>query len=141
MIALLRKLRRRSAADVSMLAVALGVRLCALVLLRVVSFGRLQAWGLLAARMSPRRSDGGATTERAVAWAVATAAALLPVADSCLADALAAHWLLAACGCRSTIRFGVRRGASPPLHAHAWVESNGVVIVGAAPPYAFTPLE
>ena len=44
MTALIAKLRRRSSVELAMLAAALTMRVCALVLLRVVSFGTLQKW-------------------------------------------------------------------------------------------------
>lgn len=55
--------------------------------------------------------------------------------STCLARALAAERLLRAQGCDSTIVIGVAESgalgdAAPPLDAHAWVESAGLVVVG-----------
>lgn len=50
---------------------------------------------------------------------------------SCLSQALAAWWLLARRGIVTSVRIGVqkdRRGFS----AHAWVERDGVIIMGGA---------
>jgi transglutaminase superfamily protein len=140
MIALARAIRRRSAVELSMLVAALGVRASMLALLRIVSVARLQRWGTSAARVWPRRR-ADAALDRAVAWAVATAAVILPVRNSCLADALTAHWLLAACGRRSTIRFGVSRSTPDALRAHAWLEADGEIIVGARGVESFALLE
>src|SRR5438067_9875962 len=141
MTALIAKLRRRSSVELAMLAAALTMRVCALVLLRVASFGTLQKWAASAARACSRHATGDTNCDRVVAWAVATAAVVLPVENSCLHDALAAQWLLTACGRPSTIRFGISRNGVHALRAHAWVESNGGVIVGDANARAVDVLE
>ena len=110
-----------------MLAVALILRVCALALVRIVRFGTLRNRRTSAARACSGQLTGGANRDRMIGWAVETAAVVLPVGNSCLADALAAQWLLAACGRRSTIRFGVARDGAQALRAHAWVESGGEV--------------
>jgi Transglutaminase-like superfamily len=71
---------------------------------------------------------------RKVSWAVGVFSRRTPGPTTCLAQALTAHALLGRRGCPSQLRIGVReRGpAAPgPLRAHAWVESGGVVVVGA----------
>ena len=141
MIDLLRKIRRRSAAELSLLLVALAVRGALLVLLRWVSFAALQRTGTAFARAWSRGAAPGGAWERRIGWAVATAAAVLPADNTCLADALAAHWLLEAGGCQSTIRFGVARTPAHRLRAHAWVEAQTGIIVGAAGAAAFATLE
>ena len=141
MIALLRKIRRRSAGELSLLLAALAVRGALLVLLRVVNFAALRRTGIAMARAWPRGAARGAALEHRVAWAVATAAALLPAENTCLVEALTAHWLLEAGGCQSTIRFGVARTAAHPLRAHAWVEAQSGIVVGAAGASAFSTLE
>jgi hypothetical protein len=140
MIAWLRKIRRRSAGELSLLLAALAVRGALRVLLRVVSFAALQRTGIAVARAWPRGAARGAAFEHRVAWAVATAATLLPAENTCLADALTAHWLLEAGGCRSAIRFGVARMPAHPLRAHAWVEAQSGIIVGAAGVGGFSTL-
>jgi Transglutaminase-like superfamily len=138
---MLRKLRRRSPGELSLLVAALAVRGAVLVLLRLVSFSALRRIG----SAFPRGSASGAATdmtfEHRVAWAVATAAALLPADNTCLADALTAHWLLEAGGCSSTIRFGVVTTPARTLRAHAWVEADSGIVVGAAGAGAFATLD
>src|SRR3954465_11181326 len=112
MIALLRKIRRRSVAGVSLLLGALALRGALLVLLRVTSFAALRRTGTAFAHAWSRGTVGDADFEHRVAWAVATAAALLPAENTCLADALTAHWLLEAGGRPPPVRFGV--GRTPP---------------------------
>jgi hypothetical protein len=73
-------------------------------------------------------------TLRKVSWAVGVFSRRTPGPTTCLAQALTAHALLGRHGCPSRLRIGVReRGpeARGPLRAHAWVESGGVVVVGA----------
>jgi hypothetical protein len=140
-IALTRKLRRRSRVELAMLVAAVGVRICVLVLLRVARVATVQSWGISAARAWSRRIGGRPALGDAPTWAVATAAVVLPVRDSCLADALGAHLLYTAIGRPSTIRFGVMHTKAHRLRAHAWLEADGAVIVGAAGVGAFAVLE
>ena len=141
MIVSVRKIRRRSIGELALLLAALALRGALLVLLPVVRFTALRRAGSAFARAWSRGARGDASFEPRVAWAVATAAALLPAEHTCLADALSAHWLLEAGGCRSTIRFGVARTPAHPLRAHAWVEAESGVVVGAAGAGAFAALD
>jgi transglutaminase superfamily protein len=141
MMALLRKIRRRSIGELSLLVAAVVVRAVLLVLLRVMRFATLRRVGTGFARAWRRGAAGGAAFEHRVAWAVATAAALLPAENTCLADALTAHWMLEAGGCPSTIRFGVAAASPHALRAHAWVEANSGIVVGAAGATAFAALD
>lgn len=59
---------------------------------------------------------------------------------SCLTQALAARVLLAWHGHASTVRYGVRAGTTA-LAAHAWVEHDGLVVVGGPDVTGFVPLE
>jgi len=140
MISLLRKVCRRSIGELVLLIAALVIRAALLILIRVVRFGALRRIGSVLARAWPRGAADAAFEDR-VAWAVATAAALLPAKNTCLADALTAHWMLEAGGCPSTIRFGVATSPTHPLRAHAWVEANSGIVVGAAGASAFEALD
>jgi hypothetical protein len=141
MIALLRKVRRRSVGELSLLLAALALRGALLVLLRVTSFAALRRTGTAIAQTWSGGAAGDAAFEHSVAWAVATAAALLPAENTCLADALTAHWLLEAGGCPSTIRFGVARTPTHPIRAHAWVEAQSGIVAGAAGAGGFATLD
>jgi hypothetical protein len=68
---------------------------------------------------------------RRVAWAVRTASRFTPSA-TCLTQALAAEALLRRMGQLAALRIGVAKGEGRPLQAHAWVEGEGGVIVGAS---------
>jgi hypothetical protein len=58
-------------------------------------------------------------------------AGCLPAANNCLVLALVADTMLQRRGQASEIRIGVRRPASRRVQAHAWVECDGAVVVGA----------
>jgi hypothetical protein len=64
-----------------------------------------------------------------VAWTVQVSSQLVPRA-SCLTQALATQLMLARRGYQSNLRIGVMRDEGGKFEAHAWVESQGVVIIG-----------
>jgi hypothetical protein len=67
-----------------------------------------------------------------VVWAVGAAGRRLPGRTTCLADALVADAMLRRRRCASEIRFGVRPRQRPGrLDAHAWVEHEGRIVLGA----------
>jgi hypothetical protein len=72
-----------------------------------------------------------------IAWAVGAAARFVPRA-TCLVRAIAAQRLLARYGYDSQVHIGVTK-ASGDFQAHAWVERDGVVCVGASE-VPYTPL-
>ena len=78
---------------------------------------------------------------RRIAWGVRTAARLVPRA-TCLTQALAAQFLLARHGQLSRIRVGVARDVEGRFLAHAWLVSNGYIIIGGSPAELgrFTPI-
>ena len=84
---------------------------------------------------------GARETIERIAWAVTAASRHLPGTWTCLTQALAAEVLLARVGHRAHVRFGVTKAQGGRLKAHAWVESNGEVVVGAVRgPRCFVPL-
>lgn len=70
----------------------------------------------------------------AVLAAVHAAARCVPGHSSCLDRALVAVTLLERCGHRPALRLGVARGGAAGLEAHAWVELDGEVVLGAPEP-------
>jgi hypothetical protein len=70
-------------------------------------------------------------TPQEIAWAVCAASGYLPWPANCLAQALAGQAMLAQQGLPAQLRFGVAKGASGELHAHAWLECAGQAIIGA----------
>jgi hypothetical protein len=93
--------------------------------LSFLSYRRLRTW------VSPAGTAVPADPEklRLVSWGVRNAARVVPRA-SCLTQALAAQMLLARSGHRSTIRVGVATDDRGNLLAHAWLISDGRVVIG-----------
>lgn len=76
-----------------------------------------------------------------VVWAVTVASRYMPGSAKCLAQALATQVLLAKRGHSAHLRIGVAKSESGQLEAHAWVESQGKIIIGSLPDLArYTPL-
>jgi len=67
-----------------------------------------------------------------VAWAVTVAGRYMLGARACLTKALAVQVLLARHGQQAHLRLGVVRGEEGCLEAHAWVESDGRVVIGGS---------
>jgi hypothetical protein len=98
--------------------------------LRVCSFGAVDR--LLARWCRPRagRVAPPAAESRRVGVAVRAVARRLP-GTSCLAATLAAEAMLLRRGISSVRHIGVRPpSAESPLDAHAWLESQGAIVVG-----------
>ena len=79
-----------------------------------------------------RRGLGGPQLPAAaIGWAVAAVGSRSP-ARTCLIEALTADAMLRRRQHESILQLGVRKTADRlrPLDGHAWVESNGVVVVG-----------
>ena len=121
----MRILKRRPAAEfrvcVEALVAITAVRL-ALVCLPVRSVRR-GLWNVLA-----RPASSSLSLSRVVRC-VTAAVRLSPVPSTCLSTALIAEALLRRYGHHADLRVGVRR-ASGKFGAHAWLESEGSVIVG-----------
>jgi hypothetical protein len=72
-----------------------------------------------------------------VTWAVTAASRYVPY-GKCLPQAVAARKLLRGMGYRSQLRIGVRKPTESEFEAHAWLECDGRVWVGAQPGQAAT---
>ncbi|HAZ44444.1 MAG TPA: lasso peptide biosynthesis B2 protein [Cyanobacteria bacterium UBA11369] len=66
-----------------------------------------------------------------VVWAVTVASHYVPGAR-CLAQALATQVLLERRGYPNQLRIGVARSKGGQMSAHAWVESQGQVVIGGS---------
>lgn len=84
------------------------------------------------------RPKAGMPPQR-VGWAVRVASRLVPRA-SCLTQALAAQILLAKHGHDSRLHLGVAREEPAGFRAHAWVESEGEIVVGGEELATYTVL-
>lgn len=110
----------------------LGLRLC--------SFRALQRLLTRFAAPSALTHAAGRSDDARIAWAVSVTSRYLPLAKNCLVEALVAHALLERHGHPASLRIGVSSNGDQRLRAHAWVESQGKVIVGASGRERFTPL-
>jgi hypothetical protein len=77
-----------------------------------------------------------------IAWAVAVASSYLLRVRPCLVQALAVRLLLVRRGYPARLRLGVARGERGRVQAHAWVETDGGVVIGgsASELRRYTPL-
>ena len=105
---------------------------------------RLGLWLLPFARLrrllaKARRATCSVPMDK-VTWAVSVMGRYIPVA-TCLAQALATQALLVRCGHPASLRIGVARSKGRQLQAHAWVESEGRIVLGDLEDLAhYTPL-
>jgi hypothetical protein len=139
-MSLARRFLGRPAADRWLLVRALALHACVATLLRIVRFGRLSEWlrhrdGQLS--VSDRSLDSAAIDR--IVWAVRQAASVVPWGRTCLTEALTAAALLQRAGCVTTLRYGVVTD-SDRVAAHAWLERDGVVILGRSA-VCYQPLE
>ena len=122
-------------ADRRLLAAAVWQILRAWVMLRLLPFRSIAA-----SLNQPAVGDpAGAIDVRKVRWAVESAARHLPLSLTCLPQAFAASWLLQARGGRPCLYYGVAKTESGFV-AHAWVELDGVPVVGHRVADQFTVL-
>lgn len=86
-----------------------------------------------AATRLPRRKVLTPTYRNQAVWAAQTAGRWLLPEEPCLTQALVLQYLLLRRGEVSTqLHIGVARGSEDDLHAHAWVEKDGRVLIGGA---------
>jgi hypothetical protein len=68
-------------------------------------------------------------SEDQLVWAVSTASRFIPKA-TCLAQALALQLFLQRTGHQARLHIGVEEAEKGALQAHAWVESEGRILIG-----------
>lgn len=68
-----------------------------------------------------------------IGWAVNIASRYVPLATHCLTRAVSTEILLRRRGYAAELCYGVRRNREVAFIAHAWVESEGVVVIGGEP--------
>ena len=73
-----------------------------------------------------------------IAWAVRTVGCYLPGCRNCLVQSLAAQIMLMRKGYAAQIRIGAVRDEGE-FKAHAWVECQGQIVLGAARVMQYTP--
>lgn len=92
--------------------------------------------------LSSRGFESRASREQ-IGWAVNAVSTRILGDGTCLTQALTAQQLLQANGYPAELRIGVAKQADGKLLAHAWVESEGMIVVGgtAAELAAFSPFQ
>ncbi len=94
----------------------------------------------LCAGWAQRKHDPHPASVEQIVKAVQTAVRYIPGAGNCLVQAMAAHTLLCRHGHAAELRIGVHREhRAADLAAHAWVEHQGRIVIGASH-QPFTPL-
>ncbi len=90
--------------------------------------------------MGPILAEGNDQfSEEQLAWAVGVSSRYLPKA-TCLVQALALHLLLQQAGHQASLHIGVDNATGGRLEAHAWVESQGKVLMDGPNISKYTPL-
>ena len=81
----------------------------------------------------PQRARGCSQTNQSsreqIVWAVTVASKYMP--STCLSQALTAQVLLEKAGFSAHLRIGLVKGPDGQLRGHAWIESQGKVVIGA----------
>lgn len=140
---LLRKFQARSWADRRRLLQALfwlGVLRAAILLL---PFRWIVAWIGLKPGEAPGVLNAAQTAEaQRIGWAVRAAAVRTPWTSACLAQALAGAILLHRQHLPATLYLGVAKDLadSRQMLAHAWLQSGGAILTGAAGHQRFKPI-
>ena len=95
-----------------------------------LTFARVRR--LAEAMSRPVRADAQAIrpSPDRVAWATASMSRVVPGGGNCLLRALATGILLKRYGYPSELKIGVTKPVGGRFEAHAWLESDGVVLVG-----------
>jgi Transglutaminase-like superfamily len=107
--------------------------------LRTLPFETLRKLLGRLARTGATRESGDAAGDRTV-WAIEAAGRQFPGIGTCLTQALASHVLLGRRGCKANLRIGVARDSNGEFVAHAWLEKDGVVLIGAGEHRSYTPM-
>jgi hypothetical protein len=108
--------------------------------LRLVSFKKLLHLSEAFCRRSSQGQNLPPPSSECIIWAITAANRRMPFGRSCLTQALATKILLTYWGHPARMRIGVSKGEHGRLEAHAWVESRGVVVMGAQASSRFVPL-
>ncbi len=124
----IRKFLRLSQADRALLVQAVSWLGATRVALWVLPFRLVRR--LLAQTARPSAARRGARPSRhRLVWAVSLGRRVVP-SSTCLVQALAAEALFIQHGYPADVRIGVMKDEARGLIAHAWVESDGCIVVG-----------
>jgi hypothetical protein len=94
-------------------------------------FRRIAAWlGTPGTETPPTATDSQILLAGRIGWAVGAVARRVPWDARCLAQALAATWMLRRRGLEGTVSFGADRGESRQFLAHAWLRFGPRLVTG-----------
>jgi len=116
--------------DRALLLSALAPLIAMRAALWTLTFARVSS--IAAAMSRPRRiraADARPSPDR-IAWAVSVASRIVPDGSNCLVRALATGIMLKRFDYPSELKIGVMKPAGGGLEAHAWLESEGTVVIG-----------
>ena len=113
----------------------LGEALIALAIARIamalLPFRRIAAWmGTPGAETPATATAAEIRVAEEIGWAVGALARRVPWDGRCLAQALAATAMLRRRGLEGTVSFGVCRGETTELDAHAWLRFGPCMVTG-----------
>ena len=108
--------------------------------LKVVEFKRIAPYLGQHMNKHTKDADSEISISKAgqVRWAVSVMSKYTPWESKCLVQAMAAKIMLRRRGIKSTIYLGVARDGQGKMIAHAWLESCGRILTGAAGADRFT---
>lgn len=118
---------------------------CACVLVAMRLGARLMPVRRLHALVARRARGRGGQASRShhsaerIAWAVRAAALVIPGA-TCLPRALTAWMMLRRHGHPAQLRIGIARADGNSFAGHAWVESDGEIVLGGENGLRYTPM-
>ena len=108
--------------------------------LRILSFQTMRRLLIGTGQKTAGRRHTDQSSANRIAWAVRTASRYIPTA-TCLPQALAVYVLFRQQGYPAQLHIGVAKGEGEKLQAHAWVESQGRIVVGGSRDVSrYTPL-
>jgi hypothetical protein len=126
------RLARRSPIDLLTLIVVTFLLAVIRIGLIVLPFPTLRrTLDKLAGAPNPQRVDDPEYQSRIV-WATLTASPYLLPDKPCLTQALTVQLLLRRKGIPAQLRIGVKKDGENKLLAHAWVDSEGTIVIGGS---------
>jgi len=87
---------------------------------------------------APKSGENSEVSATQIAWAIRSVGRYLPGGGNCLVQSLAGQFMLARRGYASQLHIGAAR-EDGEFKAHAWVECQGQIIIGAAGVSQYTP--
>ncbi len=91
----------------------------------ILPFSIMQKWAKR--KLAPKNQKTFSPAQ--IRWAISVAGRIVPGA-TCFAEALAAQFLVGRCGYHAVMRIGVCKRENGEFAAHAWVESEGMLVAG-----------